>query len=54
MKDEKDKKKKWDLEERTSKFGEAVILFCKKVPLSDYYTFSYTVSKSRSECRCKL
>ena len=24
--------KKWDLEERTAKFGEDVILFCKKVP----------------------
>ena len=24
--------KKWDLEERTAKFGENVILFCKKVP----------------------
>ncbi len=23
---------KWDLEERTAKFGEEVILFCKKVP----------------------
>jgi four helix bundle protein len=26
------KNKKWDLEERTAKFGENVILFCKKVP----------------------
>ena len=26
------KNKKWDLEERTVKFGENVILFCKKVP----------------------
>jgi hypothetical protein len=25
-------KKKFDLEERTAKFGEKVILFCKKVP----------------------
>ncbi len=24
--------KKWDLEERTAKFGENIILFCKKVP----------------------
>jgi four helix bundle protein len=24
--------KKWDLEERTAKFGENVVLFCKKVP----------------------
>ena len=24
--------KKWDLEERTAKFGEDIILFCKKVP----------------------
>ncbi|GBD87970.1 hypothetical protein BMS3Abin03_01904 [bacterium BMS3Abin03] len=24
--------KKWDLEERTARFGENVILFCKKVP----------------------
>lgn len=26
------KNKKWDLEERTAKFGEDIILFCKKVP----------------------
>ena len=26
--------KKWDLEERTAKFGENIILFCKKVPKS--------------------
>ena len=24
--------KKWDLEERTAKFGEDIILFCKKIP----------------------
>jgi len=24
--------KKWDLEERTAKFGENVILFCRKIP----------------------
>jgi len=24
--------KKWDLEERTAKFGENIIIFCKKVP----------------------
>ena len=24
--------KKWDLEERTAKFGENIILYCKKVP----------------------
>ncbi|MEA3447549.1 MAG: hypothetical protein U9Q98_03740 [Bacteroidota bacterium] len=24
--------KKWDLEERTAKFGEDIIIFCKKVP----------------------
>ena len=24
--------KKWDLEERTAKFGENIILFCKKIP----------------------
>jgi len=24
--------KKWDLEERTCKFGENIIIFCKKVP----------------------
>jgi four helix bundle protein len=29
-----DNNKKWDLEERTAKFGENVILFCKKVPKS--------------------
>jgi len=28
----KDNDKKWDLEDRTTKFGEDVILFCKKVP----------------------
>ena len=26
--------KKWDLEERTAKFGENVILFCKKIPVN--------------------
>ena len=26
--------KKWDLEERTAKFGENIILFCKKVPMN--------------------
>ncbi len=34
MKDNEGKEKKWDLEERTAKFGEDVILFCKKVPLN--------------------
>ncbi len=24
--------KKWDLEERTAKFGEDIILFCRKIP----------------------
>ncbi len=24
--------KKWDLEERTAKFGENIILFCRKIP----------------------
>lgn len=28
----KTQEKKWDLEERTAKFGEDVIKFCKKVP----------------------
>ena len=28
------KNRKYDLEERTAKFGEALILFCKKVPRS--------------------
>ncbi len=27
-------KKKWDLEERTAKFGEEIILFCKKVSIN--------------------
>lgn len=31
MKNEENKRK-WDLEERTAKFGGDVILFCKKIP----------------------
>ena len=29
---DKTHEKKWDLEERTAKFGEDIIKFCKKVP----------------------
>jgi four helix bundle protein len=29
---DKTPEKKWDLEERTAKFGEDIIIFCKKVP----------------------
>ena len=29
---DKTSSKKWDLEERTAKFGENIIIFCKKIP----------------------